>query len=705
MAKPGQSSFRRILLSRILLLSVPILLIGVYVTYRKARSSLVETARQNLTESAVKKSDSIRQSIEALEANLVTASETVILQSKSPEIIQKFLYQLAQQLPNQVECVQLTDLKSGSVVASTCGKQSITQVSPSRWSQQKQQLILDRSTVQVKAILPQNQSSKSLEQKSSSKSRNQLILVFSAPVYDRSNQLRYALSIESALLQQERAQPGSFAGSTVVIDQDGTILAHPFTDRVGRNIEQESDAARLKLLMKDAIHGGQNFQHLFSFEKNGEELLAGYNPVSSPLTNQSNQKWVILAVQSRDNALSDLREIWRILFLMTLCLLGASVLATLYIARDLARPLEQLRDYALHTEHLHSTARVPHNLPIREFNQLAEALDSMVARLRAWAEELEMAWKEAQAANQMKNEFLATTSHELRTPLNGIIGCIRLVRDGCCDDREEELDLLQRADEAAIHLLGIINDVLDIARIESGKFSVVTEPVNLQKLLKEVIDLQAIPIQQKGLQFKIPDLREPIAVRASPSKLKQVLLNVLGNATKFTESGGITVTTRIEAVNDKGQAVKGHKDASVLSPASSLEATSQVIVTVRDTGIGIDPTQQHKLFRPFVMVDGSTTRKFGGTGLGLAISRNLMELMGGSITLSSEGEGKGTTVEIVLPTIELTLLPSVESAAASLMAKKVSADTDSNTSNGNGAHTSGSHKSLEVQTQENPTKG
>jgi signal transduction histidine kinase len=308
----------------------------------------------------------------------------------------------------------------------------------------------------------------------------------------------------------------------------------------------------------------------------------------------------------------------------------------------------------------------------------------MIVRMRDWAEELEAAWKEAQAANQLKNEFLANTSHELRTPLNGIIGCLRLVRDGFCDDREEELDFLQRADDAAIHLLGIINDVLDIAKIEAGKLSVEMEPVDLRKLLNEVINLQAVPIQQKGIQFHTTDLHEVIAVCADPAKLKQVLLNVVGNAVKFTNSGSITISTRIEptpetavpSLKARPHQSSGPSDSGELPPrkgkggvssrengskdASLVAYASQVVVTVKDTGIGIDPTQQHKLFRPFVMVDGSTTRQFGGTGLGLAISRNLMGLMQGSITLSSKGDGQGTTVEIVLPIIEQSRLSSGE---------------------------------------------
>ena len=264
----------------------------------------------------------------------------------------------------------------------------------------------------------------------------------------------------------------------------------------------------------------------------------------------------------------------------------------------------------------------------------------MVERLKASAEEIETAWQEAQTSNQTKSEFLATTSHELRTPLNAIIGCIRLVRDGCCDHREEELEFLERADEAAIHLLSIINDLLDIAKIEAGKFSLVTELIDLRQILKEVINLQTLHIQQKGLQLITMNWQEPILVKVDPAKLKQVLLNVIANAVKFTDSGSITIKTQIESKIDYADS----------------DRTSWVVVTVQDTGVGIDPTQQHKLFRPFVMVDGTTTRKFGGTGLGLAISRNLMELMGGNIRLYSAGYGKGTTVDITLPLIDISQL-------------------------------------------------
>lgn len=709
MVKLGQSSFRRILLSRLLLLSVPVLLAGMYLTYRKARTTLLETARQNLKESAVSKGERIQESIAALKSNLVTASETVALQSQFLEEHQQFITKIARQLPTQVQCVYLTDMQTKKLIANSCGERKLAQSPSNEWFQQISSLPRDHSEVDVRVLLPEKLPT------NITSNANQLKVVLGAPVYDSAGQLRYALSFESVLLEQQKSQPGSLSGYTVVINESGKILTHPNRERVGRNIEQEAEVKQLQSLLNKAIAGQQDYQHFFSFENKGSELVAGYTSIKSPITTDRNQKWAILAVTSIDSALAGLNGIQQVLLLLTGCLITASFLATVYIARDLARPLEKLRDYALNESQLHSRGRIPHNFHIREINQLSEALEGMIARLRHWAEELETAWKEAQTANQLKNEFLANTSHELRTPLNGIIGCLRLVRDGFCDDREEELDFLQRADDAAIHLLGIINDVLDIAKIEAGKLSVEIEPVDLRKLLNEVINLQALPIQQKKLEFLTSDLHEVIAVHADPAKLKQVLLNVVGNAVKFTDSGSITISTRLETTTETPQSITVNK--SLKSPSSSLEgekkngkekkketlslesngqenrgnvpvtsqnnfpvATSsqQVVVTVKDTGIGIDPEQQQKLFRPFVMADGSTTRKFGGTGLGLAISRNLIELMAGKITLFSEGEGHGTTIEITMPTIEPSLLLAGEDQKSRVETEKENSKLSSN---------------------------
>ncbi|NEP57577.1 MAG: two-component sensor histidine kinase [Symploca sp. SIO2G7] len=717
MAKPGQSSFRRILLSRLLLLSVPVLLAGVFVTYRKTRSALLETARHKITESAVIKGKDLQKEIALLQTNLINASNSVALQSNSPEVEQQFIDYLAQQLPTQIQCVQLRNLptpekdatESRSVAPiSTCPNQLQQRVPANFWPKQQTQLPQNAPKIYVTVPILQEATTAAFKGRSPlynspeeeeggaiikggstklNNSTNQLQLLLSVPVYNSDGQLQSILTIQARLLQQELSRWTAISGYTVVIDQEGIILSHTDSSQVGNLFGQEVDGKPpINNLLNKAIASSPGSEHLFFLQENQVqsisqwfrdvltkvidgrlkpqemfsrktkkvELLAGYTAIDSPLTAGLEQKWIILAVTPLEQALVGLKGIKEILLYLTCGLIIANFLVTLYVARDLARPVEKLRDYALNEalneSHLHPTDKIPQNFKIREFNQLSEALGGMIQRMRNWAEELETAWKEAQTANQLKNEFLANTSHELRTPLNGIIGCLRLVKDGFCDDREEEQDFLQRADDAAIHLLGIINDVLDLAKIEAGKLSVEIEAVNLRKLLDEVINLQALAIQQQGLEFNTSDLHEEIPVRADPAKFKQVLLNVVGNAVKFTDSGSITIKTRIEPAKDKVQEeVTIDKAAAPKLSNNSLLANKLVIVTIQDTGIGIDLEQQKKLFRPFVMVDGSSTRKRGGTGLGLAISRSLIEMMGGNITLFSEGQGKGTTIEISLP--------------------------------------------------------
>jgi signal transduction histidine kinase len=264
----------------------------------------------------------------------------------------------------------------------------------------------------------------------------------------------------------------------------------------------------------------------------------------------------------------------------------------------------------------------------------------MIERLRIWGEEIVNSWQEAENANRLKNQFLANTSHELRTPLNGIIGSIRCIMEGFCDSEEEEKEYLQQADNSAVHLLGIIDDILSIAKIEAGKLSVNPEPIELHQIINEVVSLQASSIQRKSLQLHLILSPENPLVYVDTAKLKQVLLNVISNAIKFTDKGAISLITHLE--------------------------NGQAIINIIDTGIGIDPLQQSKLFRPFVMIDGSTTRKFSGTGLGLAISKNFMKMMGGDITLSSPGQGLGTNVEIIIPLVTEKKSDSEPAASSSL---------------------------------------
>ena len=619
MAKSRQSSFRQILVTRILLVFIPVLLVGEMVALNKARSSLLNTAQQNLTESAVNNGEKITDDIAALRSNLITASQTKVIQSGSPFQIEQFLKELKKQLPTQTDCLQLTHIKKGEIIASSCGVQEIM---PSGLS-------LTSNDVDIQFILP-SQSGKTGKRDK----QNQLQLFLSIPVSNQRGNLAYRLSMKTTLYQQNPNHPGSLTGFLVVIAEDGRVLAHPLPERIGTNIKDYADVDRIQAIVKNALGGSNNSSNLSFIE--GQELVTGFTATTKPITTKPSQRWIVLAVTSVENALFGLEEIKLILIVLTVGLIGASLLASFYLVPYLAGPVEELRDYAINLHSHHAAQPIPRNFKIREFNQLAQALDQMVERLKDWAEELEIAWKEAKSANQVKSQFLATTSHELRNPLNIIINCVRLVRDDLCDSREEELEFLKKADDTAIHLLGIINDLLDISKIEAGKLSVITVPLDLRQLLLEVINLQSVNVQHKGLQLICDIGDKPIPIKSDSIKLKQVLINIIGNATKFTDEGSIHITMSINR----------HQQ--------------YVLVSIKDTGIGIDPGEQGKLFRPFVMVDGTTTRKFEGTGLGLAISRNLIELMGGKITLESLGLNQGTTVIIKLPLIDLALLPNPE---------------------------------------------
>ncbi|GCL58200.1 sensor histidine kinase [Microcystis aeruginosa] len=630
----GQSSFRRILLSRLLLVSVPVLLMGVYVTYRKARSAFLETARQNLTESAVRKADNIDQSIQFLQANLITAGESLVLKQGTLAEKEAFLQQFTAQLPNQINCVGLIDVKTKQPLLNRACEPEVIQVLPlERWTEKRTSFAGNIENILVRSL------PKQFLTKSPNNNR-QLELVFAVPIYDDQGQLQSSLILQASLLYSEKVLPGSLSGYPVVISENGIILAHPYFDRIGRQISQEADAERLNIIISNAVRGQQRFLHLFSFEKDGKELVAGYSSLPSPVTGESSQKWVVLAISPLSQALAPLQQIWEAIFYLISGLLLAYLVAIILIARDLAIPLEKLRDYALNIQKIPSQKIRPENFNIREINQLASALEEMIERLRLWGEEIVKSWQEAENANQLKNQFLANTSHELRTPLNGIIGSIRCVMDGFCSSEQEEKEYLQQADNAAVHLLEIIDDILSIAKIEAGKLSVNPEPIDLHEIINEVINLQTASLQLKCLKLNLLFCPENLIVYADPTKLKQVILNVISNSIKFTDRGTISLITHLEH--------------------------PQAIMTIIDTGIGIDPQQQSKLFRPFVMVDGSTTRKFSGTGLGLAISKNFMKMMGGDITISSQGQGLGTTVEIILPLVGERKLDSTPEENSSL---------------------------------------
>ena len=241
--------------------------------------------------------------------------------------------------------------------------------------------------------------------------------------------------------------------------------------------------------------------------------------------------------------------------------------------------------------------------------------------------ELSRAKAQAEAANEAKSRFLATMSHEMRTPLNGVLGMIHLLLGSPLSPRQREQALLIRSSGES--LLAVLNDILDLSKIEAGRMDLELRPFHLGDTVRDVASLLSERAEARGLalQLNLPaDLPEHLLGDAA--RLRQVLLNLLGNALKFTEHGGVTITLQ-----------------HAPQPGDRVALTLQV----RDTGIGIAPEVQARLFTRFTQADSSTARRYGGTGLGLAICREIVALMGGSITVdSTPGQGSCFTVHLVL---------------------------------------------------------
>lgn len=360
-----------------------------------------------------------------------------------------------------------------------------------------------------------------------------------------------------------------------------------------------------------------------------------------------------------DDFYAQLRDHATIAVVVTLFALAVSILLSFRLQRAISQPVRELDETAQRiTTQEDYSIRVDHTSD-DELGNLCVAFNRMLAQIEASEQELKKAHDElelrvvertaqlteeiaqreqvqkdlerakdaAEAASRAKSEFLANMSHEIRTPLNGILGFADLLLKGADNgDEEERREYLETIHNSGRHLLHLINDILDLSKIEAGQLEIEQVWCPSHQLLSEVVSVLRVRAHEKGLHLRLEWTGDvPERIRTDPARLRQLLTNLMGNAVKFTEAGSVRVAAEVIREGERGK----------------------LVVRVIDTGVGIPPEKQKSIFDPFVQADNSVTRRYGGTGLGLAISRRIARALGGDLTVASApGEGSTFTASI-----------------------------------------------------------
>jgi len=448
-------------------------------------------------------------------------------------------------------------------------------------------------------------------------------------------------------------------GYMFVFDADQNMIIHPDPKLEGTNIAGLIDPASSRPIGQELIDAAARPDGLLRYKWDKPQDPGHYvHDKISWVRRSDGFGWYIASSVYIDELESNAHLLRNRLLLISIAILIVSLGVSTLLMRWLLQPIQQLSGVARRVQHGDLDAKSG----IRrqdELGVLASALDSMVDRLRGNIRELDAkvhertreleaanqdlarsmdALRKAQAqamesesraneANRAKSAFLANMSHELRTPLNAIIGYSEMLKETAEEDGHQHVvPDLDRIHAAARHLLALINDVLDISKIEAGKVELAEELFAIEPALRDIaVAIQ--PLAAKNQNSVEIDLDGDLGtIQTDPTRFRQILLNVLSNACKFTQQG----TIHLKASCDRGS------DPAV------------VRIDVSDTGIGMTADQVARLFQPFVQADASTSRKYGGTGLGLALSRRLCRMMGGDITVDSE-PNVGSTFHISIP--------------------------------------------------------
>ncbi|MDJ0732195.1 MAG: ATP-binding protein [Crocosphaera sp.] len=483
-----------------------------------------------------------------------------------------------------------------------------------------------------------------------------LAITIGQPYYDKNNTFQGILATDLTIAQISdflRSLTIGQSGKAYIIERSGNLVAssaqqNPFI--LINNQPQRLAAINSNdpLIQKTTIYLQKKFQTFNNIKKREQlsfNIKGDYQFVEVvPWQDQFGLDWLIILVVPESDFLAQINLNTRNTILFSSVALLIAIIIGILTAKWLTYPILKLNESAKNIssgnyQEIKLDRQDELGELIENFNkmskQLKEAFQLLEKRVQERTEALEIEKEKAELANQAKSEFLANMSHEIRTPMNAILGFSDLLLDSVHDSRSRSH--LLAINSAGKTLLALINDILDLSKIEAGKFSLSYEVVNLPLLIEEIYYIFLHKAQQKNIDLRLEiDAFFPTQILFDEVRLRQILFNVIGNAIKFTDKGFVLIQ-----VNN-------------LLPSDPINHPSQttIKIIIKDTGIGIETQELNKVFDSFFQVEGNSTKKYEGTGLGLTITKKLTEMLNGTINLKSE-LGKGTTFTFIFPNLTI----------------------------------------------------